>query len=273
MKLINKTLHYISKSNETPGIWLEKIFCDLSIISFNTNRKYITNDNYPFKLKKDIHRSIYPLINSLQIKSHVGNLNKSYDFITNKNETVSLKSNISGFKVCPQNIGQLSLKRFSEKCNIKPSSILEIKSFIFTNINYLILLYLENLFCCNHTIYFNFPTGKVFYFHKINDIYLDPSVNINFNKNLLEWNESITLKENNCNSFGEFQIHNKRNCIKFRFNMNTVINMLKSSKIKGIKTESYNLGHIYNIKINHNYNYSNQDNIEKSKSKVQSNIN
>ena len=44
--------------------------------------------------------------------------------------------------------------------------------------------------------------------------------------NLLEdWNESNTVKYNNI-SIGEFQVHNNRQCYKFRFNFKNLIKIL-----------------------------------------------
>ena len=45
-------------------------------------------------------------------------------------------------------------------------------------------------------------------------------------KTIDEWNESNTVKYNGM-SVGEFQVHNNRNCYKFRFNMPNLLRLIK----------------------------------------------
>jgi hypothetical protein len=52
-----------------------------------------------------------------------------------------------------------------------------------------------------------------------------------FTRGLGEWKESTTLKIGN-KSIGEFQIHNNRDCIKFRFNIETLISLSKGHIIE-----------------------------------------
>ena len=40
-----------------------------------------------------------------------------------------------------------------------------------------------------------------------------------------KWNESNTVKYNG-KSIGEFQVHNNRNCFKFRFNLKNLLEMI-----------------------------------------------
>lgn len=44
---------------------------------------------------------------------------------------------------------------------------------------------------------------------------------------LEEWNESNTVKYDGI-TIGEFQVHKNRNCFKFRFNMQNLLNLLKN---------------------------------------------
>jgi hypothetical protein len=51
----------------------------------------------------------------------------------------------------------------------------------------------------------------------------------------INWVESSTLKvliNNKYLSIGEFQIHNNRDCIKFRFNMNNLLKYLSYKEIE-----------------------------------------
>ena len=49
-----------------------------------------------------------------------------------------------------------------------------------------------------------------------------------FTKNLENWNESNTVKYYGI-TIGEFQVHNNRNCLKFRFDMKNLIELLYTS--------------------------------------------
>ena len=117
MKLVNRVLHYICKTSEEPGIWTEKILCDNLDLSFNSKRHYINEENYPKKLRRDIRESLMFFLPQLKISQHVGNLNEYYDFKNMNGESVSIKTNITGNKICSQYIGQTSLERFNQKTN------------------------------------------------------------------------------------------------------------------------------------------------------------
>ena len=64
------------------------------------------------------------------------------------------------------------------------------------------------------------------------------SDNFIFTKNLDTWNESATMKveykiedKKTILSLGEYQIHNNRNCIKFRFDLKNLLRYLLVKKL------------------------------------------
>jgi hypothetical protein len=257
MKLVNRILHYICKTNEEPGIWTERIVCDILNIPFNTNRDYLTEQNYPHKLKKDLCSSFKPFLESLNITQHLGNENTYYDFKTQNGQTVSLKTNINGNKVCAQTIGQTSLQKFNEKTNSNFENIIDYKNAILSDTKRMTNLYLSHLFCCQHLISLKFDKGKIYYFKKINDkkpVSFNNSHNIlfNYSKDLSSWNNSMTLllmTQGVFKSFAEFQIHTSRNCIQCRFNLDTLITMVEHNMLTNIKLEVFDLKYKYNIKV------------------------
>lgn len=249
MKLISKTLHYNVQSNEQTGIWTEKILCDILKINFNSKRDYINITNYPSKLAKDLCSSVIPILNNLQINKHVGNINKSYDFTTITGDHVSLKTNTNGFKVCPQIIGQTTLQKINQYFNTNFDNT-QFKEYIMTNTFNVLNEYIKNTFVCKHLINIKYDTGKIYYFYN-NDIPILHDTDFEFTNTLLKWNESNTIKikiNDQFISLAEFQIHNNRNCIKCRFNFDTIIKLIKLEIISGITITEYNMKYKYNIK-------------------------
>lgn len=249
MKLIYKTLSYICKTTEESGIWTEKILCDIINIPFNSKRSYINKEEYPLFLKLDIENNFKNYLDNLNIIKHVGNENKYHDYITFNNKTVSLKTCISNSKICPQKIGQVSLKRFNELslCNFK--STLEYKMHIHDNTNSVLKMYIDNLFCCDVLIYIKYKSGEITVFERQENKSVELKIdNGDFKmKNIQDWNESTTIKYNDM-SLAEIQVHNKRDCLKCRFDVDTLVKLIKNEKISGIDVKTFNLTNKYNIK-------------------------
>jgi hypothetical protein len=249
MKLIAKTLHYNVKSNEQTGMWTEKILCDILKIGFNSKRDYINVTNYPSKLSKDLSITIIPILDKLQINKHVGNINESYDFLTVTGEHVSLKTNTNGFKVCPQTIGQTTLQKLNQYFNTEFNKE-QFKEYIMANCVFVLNEYLSFTFICKHLINIKYDTGKIYYFYKESPPVLH-NTEFEFTNTLVTWNESNTVKikiNDQFFSLAEFQIHNNRNCIKCRFNFDTIIKLINLGLIKGVTLEEFNLKYKYDIK-------------------------
>jgi hypothetical protein len=255
MKLLSTTLHYITRTNEDVGLFTEKIICDILKIPFNSSREYITQKNYPLKLKKDIE-SLKEHILQLDISEHLGNKNKYYDFVTKNGKTVSLKTNINGGKICPQIVGQVSLQKFNERTKNNLQTTKDYKALVLSDTTQIVNMYLTHLFCCEHLLSFKFDQGKLYHFHKTGkmQVILNDSHNIIFrpSKDLTTWNNSMSLSimiKGEYRQLCEFQVHGSRNCIQCRFNLDTIISLVNNDMIKNITLESFDLKYKYNIKV------------------------
>lgn len=269
MRLVSKILNYRARSTEETGIWVEKMVCDILKIKFNTKRNYIVDKNnryYPSKMKKDIEYTLKNVLKKLKIVEHVGNKNEYNDFVTRVGETVSLKTNTNGYKMCSQIIGQCSLKKINEKLGKKFTKE-QYKKHIINNTNSIINLYLKYLFCCDHLLSIKFDFGKVYYLNNMNNtnnIYdesegdklveiLDKSAILELSKRKLQdWNESNTVKikiDNEFKSLAEFQVHKSRDSMKCRFNFETILLLINKGIIKNIKLQEFDLKYKYMIKV------------------------
>lgn len=126
---------YTSLSNEVIGIMTEKIVCDISQISFNSIRNYSLE--YPLEIYQDLHD--LNVFQGLDISKHYGNENKYFDFITNTNKSISLKTTFSNSKLCPANIGQATIKTMKKYINIETKE--DYKKMIYTDTLSIINMY------------------------------------------------------------------------------------------------------------------------------------
>ncbi len=188
-----------------------------------------------------------------KMKSHypylmyIGNKDHKYDFkyidIDHHSETkyVSVKTNFNGNKVCPQVIGQTTLKKFVEYFKMDlapeltspfnpkdPALIAAIKSYIVDHIGTLLKEYLKLTLHCDLIYYYKDKQKKKSYIRiircgNLDHTTFDPSqIGFSHLEKKKEWNESTTVyyTVNGAKlSIGEFQVHNHRNNIKFRWNM------------------------------------------------------
>jgi len=239
----------MTNNNETFGMCCEEAFCRVFKLENQIEKTRIDEDTVN-KIQPILDKFVKD--NNVPSLIYTGKKGNSVDFKDINNKTYSLKSNKEkGFKVCPQNIGQISRKKFTENVYYKltkeddPDYMLDndsIKEFILKYPKKLFKLYYKNLFCCDNLIHIKINPKTI-----IDVIYVEkiklPKLNNNdfiFTKNINNWNESNTLKvkidkfledyKNNNNlskgekntglmSIGEFQIHKNRNCIKFRFDI------------------------------------------------------
>ena len=156
---------------------------------------------------------------------HTAKNGARYDF-TGADSTeikLSAKTTKKDFKVCPQVIGQPSKKKFCEHFEIDISLTSEqIKEYIVTNIEKLLKTYFEYTFYCP-IIYYNEHSNVLWLIKNHTNIDWDNCIiefsHIKKNKN---WNESTSVTINGY-SMGEFQFHNHRDNIKFRWNLGNLI--------------------------------------------------
>ena len=158
-------------------------------------------------------------------------------------KTLSVKSNMrDAGKIAPQNIGQPTSSTFWE---LLPQLVPEgsdpkrlsyadsaklFKQVALTDTVTLLTEYWKNLFDCDYLIYVydvltssnqlsRSPSARLF--EKSRSPQWEKS-KISFTQSLATWNESCTVKYYGI-SIGEFQVHNNRDCFKFRFNISGLI--------------------------------------------------
>lgn len=169
-------------------------------------------DNYPYEL------------------THTASKSNRYDFTGKIDSSIKLsaKTTKKDGKVCPSVIGQPSKKNFCNFFKItKENSDTEyIKKFIIQNAKQMLNNYEEYTFDCP-ILYYNKKTDKCLFIIKIQNIEWE-KYDISFShitKNK-KWNESTTITIDNI-SIGEFQVHNHRDCIKFRWAFEKILKKFK----------------------------------------------
>jgi hypothetical protein len=225
---------------EQVGISAEVALADLAGVEIDPN--------YRARAREELVRHIRPAIASILHLvptpiSHIAADQNPIDFILQGNQSLSVKSNMrAAGKVAPQNIGQPTSATFwSRLPHLVPEGV-DILSLSYAESSKLFkqvaqsqtvsLLeeYWQNLFDCEYLVYIYdvlnrsngltpVPTAKVF--RKATSPNWNES-KITFTQSLTSWKESCTVKYDQ-HSIGEFQIHNNRNCFKFRFNLKGLI--------------------------------------------------
>ncbi len=175
---------------------------------------------------------------------YIGNNNHKYDFKyinKEKEEYVSVKSNFTGKKVCPQIIGQTTLNKYKSYFDLNNILNIEnVKSYIIEHIDIILQKYLLNTFHCD-IIYFNINKEKVnlqiikyneallnHFIFKKEDIYFS---HIQNNKDWIESTTVYYIFNKIMVPIGEFQIHNNRDTIKFRWHFDKILKICKFETI------------------------------------------
>jgi adenine-specific DNA-methyltransferase len=257
MKLIKKVYHYETSSTEEVGILTEKVICDILSIPFNTQRQNRCDDSSYVDLKNDVRTTLGEELNSSIGKcEHVGQEGKECDFVSDKLGRISVKTNFTGNKVCPQNIGQPSLKSFNKYFKTDIQDKLCFKTYFVRCLPELLVEYIKNVFVCDTTIMFLFHDGVVHVIRKNADTPLQtniPRETLFTTKTVEEWMESNTIKirtsENETMSLGEIQVHNNRDSLKFRFHLDALLKMIGNGSISGLKVQSLKMQNKYCIKM------------------------
>ena len=221
------------KNNESFGMSIEYLLCIKSDLNGEkiVNIKKRTEIQFIENIK--LLKCIDEVINQLpKIIDYVGLDKKSSDFILDKNKTLSVKSNThKNGKVCPQLIGQPTKNKFCEYFGLNINITNEqIKKYIIENVHIMLKQYYEHLFDSDYLlwIYNNKNKNGNNYEFKIINKHNTPNFDkskITFTRFLDKWDEGTTIKYNSI-SIGEFQIHKNRNCIKFRFMINNLLNII-----------------------------------------------
>ena len=207
---------------EDLGKIFEMAICLLYNIEFDGKFKYSMSDACKLKERIVKLKDVFPY----DIK-HTAKNGNQYDFTGVVDNTIKLsaKTTKKDGKVCPQVIGQPSKKKFSEFFKIDQSyNLQQIKNYIQENVQEMLSTYFKLTFDCP-IVYYNQKINKLIFIKKKQDIDWSKSI-IAFShikKNKI-WNESSTISINNI-TIGEFQIHNHRDVIKFRWSFEKLLTM------------------------------------------------
>lgn len=224
-------LKYKAKANgkvltEDLGKIFEMAICMTFNTEFNGNYKYSLDEANKIKVKLDKLLTVFPFeIN------HIAKNGNQYDFqsVGDNTQYLSAKTTKKDGKVCPQVIGQPSKKKFCEYFGISLEfTIYQIKEYIENNIKLLLDTYLNKTFDCP-IVYYNKDKNKILFINLKEKIEW-ANFDILFShiiKNK-KWNESSTVIIGNT-SIGEFQIHNHRDNIKFRWSFEKLLLLFKDN--------------------------------------------
>jgi len=221
---------------EQVGISVEVALADL----YGVEIDFAYRSRSRSELVSHIAPALSPLLGDMpNVVKHIAGDQNPIDFLLENDETLSVKSNMrEAGKIAPQNIGQPTSSTFWSKlphlipAGTDPTKLAYaesaklFKQVAQTKIETLLTAYWENLFDCDYLIYVSnvldkndnlTPSPTVRLYKKAESPAWDSS-RITFTRSLADWNESCTVKYGG-ESIGEFQIHNNRNCFKFRFNL------------------------------------------------------
>ena len=228
MNVVNNETLSVSKKvlTEDLGKIFEMSICLLYEIEYDGKYKYSLEDATIIKEKLHKLKAEFPF----KIK-HIAKNGNKYDFVSIDDDKINLsaKTTKKNAKVCPQVIGQPSKKKFCEFFGIDLLYNLEqLKNYIETNVKSLLEIYALNTFDCP-IVYYNKDKNMIL-FVKLKESINWTNYNISFShiiKNK-KWNESSSIIINGI-TIGEFQIHNHRDCIKFRWSFEKLLNLFNDN--------------------------------------------
>ena len=249
-------------NNETLGISAEVAFCKIYDLNYPSHLDCRCDEdtcNSLIPICNNIKKTC-----NLEIIEHIGSKNGPSDFKLSNNKTLSLKTLKSDRgKICPQKIGQPTRKSWDNQFNLKLKNIedtndesfitikkkkfyikneIQRKKWIKDNIDIVITEMFKYLLCCSDNIiiiiktnddfqYVYFPKKDIIKFDKEKFSYtngcLDGAIHES-GKHKGEYYEGTTVKYDNIR-LGEFQFHNNRDNIKFRFYYKGLIELLKNN--------------------------------------------
>lgn len=222
-------------NNEQYGVAVEEFLSSIFNVPFELDKERSNRDLYD-KLIEHSSKTVLDEFShfGISIEKYCGENQNKHDFILNDGLTLSAKTNIGKLgKVCPQEIGQMSSKRFYERFLPQEAVPVEyndkkerFKDYVFENLTNLLEQYYMNLFNSDYLFYmYNLEEQKPNFFllekKKVPKFKKDL---VHFKKSKEEWESSNTVYYEG-KTLGEFQLHNNRDCFKFRFHMPTLLSL------------------------------------------------
>ncbi|MDC4183527.1 hypothetical protein [Mycoplasma bradburyae] len=214
------------------------------------------DENYSKRANREVVDMIKPIVKGtfdyykIPYPIKLISLNQNpIDFILEEGKTLSVKTNQkSKGNIAPQIIGQPTsktyFKHFSNELKVRMPEFYKQRMELFKKItldNPLLVIskYWENLFKCDYLMYFyDFLDKDNKLKQKPEAIVFDKTApqkwvkdKFSFTKDINTWNESNTIKYDGI-SFGEFQVHNNRDCFKFRFKLSGILKVLSINNDK-----------------------------------------
>jgi hypothetical protein len=205
-------------TNETFGITCERLICELQGIPFPAEMVARTMET---RLTTRLRENLSKVFGEYNIVAceYSGNVDKQVDFRLADGKTLSVKTNLRGDKICPQLIGQTTRERFDRCFGVNGDR----KEWIMHHVEEMLPTYFDHAFCCDYLLWINEHTAECRIIPKPRRVEFR---GIYFTRTLEAWNESNTVKMGKL-TLGEFQVHRNRNCIKFRFNLLNLLNLLR----------------------------------------------
>jgi hypothetical protein len=209
---------------EDLGKIFEMAICLLYGVEYDGKYKYSMDEARVLKERISKLRDAFPYN-----LCHTAKNGSRYDFtgIEDPSIRLSAKTTKKDGKISPQVIGQPSKKKFCEYFQLPISSSLdEIKNYIIQNIKEMLKVYEECTFDCA-TIYYNKKNDLLVYIKKVLDIdWSKHDIEFSHIKKNKSWGESSSISIDGI-TIGEFQIHNHRDCIKFRWAFEKLLVLFK----------------------------------------------
>ena len=246
-------------NNESVGIAVEVAIA--KTFNIDINPAYVLraeSEITDFLLKGDYIRTIFKRERLPEPTSHSAEGQSPIDFTLSGDKTLSVKTNKNSIgRTAPQKIGQPTcrsffnyiesnnvIKGFNLNDYLKKNNLTDTKqnrSYVFKtlsiqNIDLLMNMYWQNIFECDYLLLiYNLekranPLDNYRIFGKYGDLPKWDKRLFSFTQSLRTWNESNTVKYAGI-SIGNFQVHNHRDCFKFRFNMKGIAALLSSETI------------------------------------------
>lgn len=210
---------------EDLGKIFEKGVCLLYGIEYDGKYKYSVEEAQKITTRIVKLKDVFP-----HNLTHSAKNGSQYDFTGADDEAIRLsaKTTKKDGKVCPQVIGQPSKKKFCDFFGLEQTLTLEqIKQNIQENLDKMLAIYFKTTFDCP-IVYYNKKKDLLLFIRTLTEIDWSQCV-IEFShvKKNKVWGESSTISINN-KTIGEFQVHNHRDCIKFRWAFENLIEMFKT---------------------------------------------
>ena len=238
--IIKKPPRVYQNSNETIGQSAEHAVCSLMKIHCS-----IADERIDANISEKIQRVLTPYINKSplgDIESSIGFRNGSVDFQLRNGKTMSLKTlKRSDGKICPQNVGQPTLKKWDERWGFfkefegKLEHNVKRFDYIKENLHNYLNIMIDNTFCCDYLLLLPNcdKTPSVEFLHKplIMPFFVDQELSFNEGRDTYferwdekkqkhcEFSSSVYMRQGDeKRRVGEFQFHKgSRKELKFRF--------------------------------------------------------